>query len=513
MTGQDRAGQGPLSRRLGHTLAAVDHTPAVVGGRLAAAAVTFLFEGRPMTAREGDTVAAALIANGVQVFGRSSKYHRPRGYRCGRGHCSSCAMRVDGLPGVRTCVTPVRPGMTVEREHAWPGVGHDLLRAAELLSPLMPPGFYYRWFRHSPRLWGALERALAQVAGQGEMPSREAVERLAAARCERRAADVLVVGGGAAGMSAALAAAGAGAQVLLVQRGDRLGGGLADDVAAGSALAADLVARTAAAMRLEIVTGADAFAWYEEGTVAVARGTDLVLADPAAVVLATGAYDVGLPFPNWDLPGVMTATAARRLASRYGVLPGSRAVIVARDDHAYGVALQLLTAGLEVACVADYRETEDGRAGSVSGHPVADPQTLRELTARGVDLLTGLESVTARGFGRVRSVTLHPLGQPGRPPRRARSYACDTICCSAGVRPADDLAYQASCSGSVVLSATVTEASGGPERGAGLGAVSDAAAPAGPLLAGLVAGAVTAAEAVTQGEAAGKAAAERALRV
>jgi len=463
-----------------------------------------------MAAREGDTVAAALIANGVHVFGRSSKYHRPRGYRCGRGHCSSCAMRVDGLPGVRTCVTPVRAGMTVEREHAWPGADHDLMRAAELLSPLMPPGFYYRWLRRSPRLWGVFERGLAQVAGQGAMPSREAVERLGAARCERRPTDVLVVGGGAAGMSAALAAAGAGAHVLLVQRGDRLGGGLADDAPAGSALAADLVARTAAATRLEIVTGADAFAWYEEGTVAVERGTGLMLVDPAAVVLAGGAYDVGLPFPSWDLPGVMTATAARRSASRYGVLPGSRAVVVTRDDHAYGVALQLLTAGLDVACVADYRETEEGRAGSASGHPVGDRQALRELTARGVDLLTGLGSVTAHGIDRVRSVTLRPAD---RSRRRARTYACDTVCCSAGVRPADDLAYQASCSGSVVLSAAVAEASGGSERGAGPGAASDAAAPAGPLLAGLVAGAVTAAEAVTQGEAAGKAAAERALRV
>ena len=120
--------------------------------------LSFLFEGKPMTARKGDTVASALFRNGVRVFGRSSKYHRPRGYRCGMGHCSACAMRVDGLPGVRTCVTPVREGMTVAREHAWPGARGDALRVAEALSPLMPPGFYYRWFRRSPRLWGAFER-------------------------------------------------------------------------------------------------------------------------------------------------------------------------------------------------------------------------------------------------------------------------------------------------------------------------------------------------------------------
>jgi sarcosine oxidase subunit alpha len=480
----------------------------------AGAELTFLFEGRPVTAREGDTVAAALIANGVHVFGRSSKYHRPRGYRCGRGHCSSCAMRVDGLPGVRTCVTPVRAGMTVEREHAWPSAHRDVLRAAELLSPVMPPGFYYRWFRRSPRLWGAFERGLAQVAGQGAMPSREAIERLVAARCERRTTDVLVVGGGAAGMSAALAAAGAGVDVLLVQRGDRLGGGLADDGPAGSALAADLAARTMAAARIETVAGGDAFAWYEEGTIAVERATGLLLVDAAAVVLATGAYDAGLPFPNWDLPGVMTATAARRLLSRYGVLPGSRTVVVTRDDHAYGVALQLVEQGMDVACVADYREMgERGIAAErTSSHPVADREILAELAAGGVDLLTGLGSVTAHGIDRVRSVTLRPADRPGAAPRRARTYECDTVCYSAGARPADDLAYQASCAGSVVLSAADPEASGGTDRGASLVAVSDAPAPAGPLLAGLITGDVTAAQAIAQGEAAGTAAAERARR-
>ena len=479
----------------------------------AGAKLTFLFEGRPVTAHEGDTVAAALLRSGVHVFGRSSKYHRPRGYRCGRGHCSSCAMRVDGLPGVRTCVTPVRAGMTVEREHAWPSADRDVLRAAELLSPLMPPGFYYRWFRRSPRLWGAFERGLAQVAGQGAMPSREAVQRLVAARCERCATDVLVVGGGAAGMSAALAAAGAGADVLLVQRGDRLGGGLADDGPAGSALAADLAARTTAAARIETVAG-DAFAWYEEGTIAVERATGLLLVDAAGVVLATGAYDAGLPFPNWDLPGVMTATAARRLLSRYGVLPGSRAVVVTRDDHAYRVALRLVEQGMDVACVADYRETgERGIAAEhTSSHPVADRAILAELAGCGVDLLTGLGSVSAHGIDRVRSVMLRPADRPGAAPRRARTYECDTVCYSAGARPADDLAYQAVCAGSVVLSAAHPEASAGTDRGASLVAASDVPAPAGPLLAGLIAGDVTAAQAIAQGEAAGRAAAERAHR-
>jgi sarcosine oxidase subunit alpha len=464
--------------------------------------VRFLFEGRPLTAREGDTVAAALIRSGVHVFGRSSKYHRPRGYRCGRGHCSSCAMRVDGLPGVRTCVTLVCAGMTVEREHAWPSADHDLLRAADALSPLMPPGFYYHRFRRSPRVWGAVERGLAHAAAQGGMPSIEAVERLAAARCERRATDVLVVGGGAAGMSAALAAAAAGARVLLVHRGDRLGGGLADDVPAGSGIATDLGARVTAEAAIEVLTGSDAFAWYEEGTIAVGRHPDLLLVDAAAVVLATGGYDAGLPFPNWDLPGVMTVTAARRLVDRHGVLPGSRAVLVTGDDHAYTLAARLVAQGVDVACIADVRGG-DASDPKPAGHPVADRQVLDELAGHGVDLLTGLGSVSARGIDGVRSVTLRPAERPGNTPPAPRTYDCDTVCYSAGARPADDLAYQARCAGSLVLAGPRDLAADGVGSGEG-----DAGATSlGPWTAGLAAGVSSPAAVMAQGEAAGEAAA------
>ncbi len=178
---------------------------------------------------------------------------------------------------------------------------------------------------------------------------------------------MLVVGGGAAGMSAALAAAGAGARVLLVHRGDRLGGGLADDVPASSAIASGLAARVAAEAAIDVLTGSDAIAWYEEGTIAVDRHPDLLLVEANAVVLATGGYDAGLPFPDWDLPGVMTVSAARRLVNRYGVLPGSRVVFVTGDDHAYAVAARLVALGAEVACVADLRGGDGDGEGNGEG--------------------------------------------------------------------------------------------------------------------------------------------------
>ena len=414
--------------------------------------ITFSFEGRSLCATEGQTVAAALIANGISVFGRSSKYHRPRGYRCGRGYCSCCSMRVDGLPGVRTCMTAVTPGMEVEREHCWRTADHDVLRASEFLSPLMPPGFYYRWFRRSPRLWGAFERCLARVAGQGKMPSAEAAQRVGEARCRRRDdVDVLVVGGGIAGMSAALAAADEGANVLLLQRSDRLGGGLADvrrplplddPSTAGIGGSVDDISRFVAAVMssnsISVLTSAEAIGWYEEGTVAIDTHPHLLLVDPATVVLATGAYELAVPFPNCDLPGVMLASGAQRLLGRHGVWAGTRVAFVADDDSAYCVALQFADAGVEVTCVADSR-----RVANVSDNVKAG------LRTRGVKTIMGAHEFRAHGVRHVSALSL-------RTSQNARiHYGCDVVCIAGGFSPADELLYHRLSCGGVTLSLPV----------------------------------------------------------
>jgi len=329
------------------------------------------------------------------------------------------------------------------------------------------------------------------------MPSPEAIERLGLAHCERRQGpDVLVVGGGVAGMSAALAAADAGCGVLLVEQDDRLGGRLAEATSfagtgAGQATSgyapprnADLVGELAALAlaheHVEVLTGAAAVGWYDEGIVAIDRQPDLLLVSPAAVVLATGGYDRGLPFAGWDLPGVMLAAGAERLLRRYGLRAGSRAVVVTTNDLGYHLAGQLSSAGVEIACVADTRPRQ-----AIVG------ELLDEAARTGTPVLTGASSARAHGFNRVSALSLRLDDPEGR----LVKYACDLVCLSAGTRPADDLAYQALSRGSIVLS--VDEAVGGV---------------AGPWLAGLVAGAQTLEHAVDQGRTAGAAAATQAGR-
>ena len=436
--------------------------------------IRFLFEGRLLTAREGETIAAALTRHGVRIFGRSSKYHRPRGYRCGRGDCGACAMRVDGLPGVRTCVTKVRSGMVVEREHAWPNADRDVLRVAELFSPLMPPGFYYRWFRRSPRLWHLFERFLAHLAGQGGMPSRQAAERLLSARCVRRTVDVLVVGGGIAGMTAACAAAETGASVLLVERDDELGGRLRDR--AGRDSVEDFISAVVNHPSVEVLTEAEVLGWYEEGTLAVHISPDLLLVNPSQVVLATGGYDRGLPFPNWDISGVAFTSGILRLLSRYSVCLGMRAAIVTDSDVGYEDALRLLAAGIDLACVADTRVPDAVRSPLAGG-----------VEARGVPVLTNVKSLRAEGFNGVSGLAVLHGGTRS-------TFECDLVCVSSGCLPADELAFQALARGSFVLSA-----SGSPERRGD--------ASPGVHLAGLLAGALTVTSAVRQAEQVGRLAA------
>ena len=465
--------------------------------------VRFFFEGRPLGARAGDTVAAALTRNGVRVFGRSSKFHRPRGLRCGNGTCSCCAMRVDGLPGVRTCVTPVREDMVVEREHAWPSADLDLLRAAELGAPLLHAGFYYRRLRRSPRLWALSERLLARAAGQGDLPASDAAARCAEARCETRSdVDVLVVGGGVAGMSAGLAAAATGARTLLVERHAVLGGALAAEAAprpeasasvglSGPARGLDvtrvLADRARAQAGLTVACGAEVVAWYEEGTVALVEGADLTLVRPRAVVLASGGHERVPPFVNGDLPGVMSGAAAQRLLHVSGVRPGRTAVVLADGERGHEVAAQLAAAGIHVVCVADRRPRNH-----------VPEAGLRAAKDRGIRVLCDVRIVRAHGLNAVRAVSLG-VAAGGAAAERPVRVACDLVCVCLGAAPADELARQALGAGRYAVSGAAGRPGGGDS-------------PAGPggaalLVAGAAASVWSPAAAIAGGSAAGSAAA------
>ena len=390
--------------------------------------VRFEFDGKRVEAYEGDTIGSALHASGRRTISRSFKYHRPRGLLCCAGHCPNCLVEVDGWPGVRACTEPVRPGMDVRHMNASPSLQFDAMRATDLVgSRLTPPGFYYKTFIRPRRLWPLYERVLRHAAGLGKLPKKQA-EREWHTEYRRRHADVLVIGGGIAGMAAALQAAELGADVVLVDDGPELGGSVLAGDMAGEAK--ELAARVAGA-GVEILAPAAALGWFD-GLVPVWCGSTLHQIRAGAHITATGSIEQPLMFEGNDLPGVMLCSGAERLASLYGVRPGKRAVIATTTDRGLESALALHDAGVAVAGVADARP-----AG-------ADEELAARLEREGIPLLRGTVVVRAFGRKKVKGAVVATLGGDGQPDAGTdRGIDCDLVAVSGGSVPSGSLLLQA----------------------------------------------------------------------
>ena len=406
------------------------------------APVSFEFDGRTVDAYQGDTVASALSAAGVSVFSRGFKYHRPRGLLCSAGRCPNCLVTVDDVPNVRACTEQVRPGMKVSHQNAWPSLQRDFLSVLDSFHWLMPVGFYYKALHRPKWLWRFSQKIIRRVAGLGKIDIDAVPETHY--HHQNLHADVAVIGGGPAGMSAALAAGEQGAVVVLVDDQPSLGGSLRYDQrqysgitgfedGAGAEIGQQLAERVSAAGTIEALSGAYAFGLYQDRLLAILQGDCLIKLRAARVVVATGSYEVPLIFEQNDLPGVMLATGAQRLISLYGVRPGSIAVVATSDDQGYYAAKDLLDAGVRVAAVVDLR----------SSHTLG-LEIIDSLRAGNVELLTGHAVVKAEGKSRVNAAVVSPLAD-GRPAGAQRRLACDLLCMSGGFRPADPLLHQSGC--------------------------------------------------------------------
>ncbi|HEY2259201.1 MAG TPA: 2Fe-2S iron-sulfur cluster-binding protein, partial [Solirubrobacteraceae bacterium] len=223
--------------------------------------LSFTFDGKRVEAYEGDTIGSALYAAGQRTFSRSFKYHRRRGLMCCAGQCPNCIVAVDGAPGARACVEPAREGLRVEHLNALPSLEHDAMRATDILGgPFTPPGFYYKTFIRPRRFWPLYEKLLRNAAGLGKL-RHEQPEREWRTEYRRRHADVLVIGGGIAGLQAAIAAAELGADTVLADEGPEPGGQQLIDPAAAPAIS-ELVQRARAA-GVEILTRAAALGYFD----------------------------------------------------------------------------------------------------------------------------------------------------------------------------------------------------------------------------------------------------------
>ena len=419
------------------------------GGRVnRARTLDFTFNGRKYTGFQGDTLASALLANGVRLVGRSFKYHRPRGI-LGSGVEEPNALVQLGtgaqtLPNYVATQIELYDGLEAASVNCWPSVGFDLHAVYGLISRFLPPGFYYKTFMWPRSLWPFYERRLRWAAGLGIAPTEPDTDRYDKmhAHC-----DVLVVGAGPAGIAAALEAGRTGARVIVVDEQQELGGSLlASRQRVGDAPAEEWLESALADLRgmdeVRLLPRSTAFGYYDHNFVALLeRLTDhlgptrgyaprqrIWRVRARKVVLATGAIERPLVFRNNDRPGVMLASAVSTYVNRYGVAPGHRVVVFTNNDSAYHTALDLVDAEVDVRAVVDVR-----------------PETHSKLTSmvggRGVEVLPGHVLVDVRGSRGVKAVEVRRI-DGGSVCGGSRLLECDLVATSGGWNPTLNLHSQ-----------------------------------------------------------------------
>ena len=394
----------------------------------------FRFNGKDYEGHPGDTLASALMANGVRLVGRSFKYHRPRGIVSAGAEEPNAIVQLDGdddEPNARATTLPLREGLSARSVNCWPRVGFDVGAINDRLSPLFPAGFYYKTFMGLPGGWNFYGRFVRRMAGLGTAP-RDAGRHAYEKRFHH--CDVLVAGAGPAGLQAALAAARSGARVMIADDGPAPGGALLDRlVEVDRRPAAEWAANVAAELdalpnvvRLERATVAG---YYDHNFLTVVELSPaqsriderLWKVRARRVVLATGAAERPLVFADNDRPGVMLPSAAVAYVRRYAVRPGSRAVAVTNNNSTYRTVLELVEAGVEVPVLADIRTQPLGPSGPL----------VAELAARGVEVRRGHAVVGVDGRREVKGAFVAPTGRPGE----GRRVTCDLVLGSGGWSP------------------------------------------------------------------------------
>ena len=416
----------------------------------------FSFDGRRHEGFAGDTLAAALLADGVRLVGRSFKYHRPRGVlTAGPEEPNALVELRSGArrePNTRATVVELYDGLEAQSQNRWPSLRFDLLALNGLFSPLLGAGFYYKTFMWPAAFWEKVyEPLIRRAAGLGSLstaPDPDHYEK-ATAFC-----DLLVVGSGPAGLMAALVAARSGARVILAEQDCLFGGRcLSERIVLGDGSAhrwvQSVVAELAATPGVRLLPRTTVVGTYDHGAyTAVERVNDHVAAPPPfeprqrlwrivakRAVLAAGALERPLVFGDNDLPGVMLASAVSTYINRYAVRPGERAVLYADNDHAWATVADLRAAGAEIVAIVDPRP--DARARSRRRARCAAADRRRTACTRWSN------SAGRRGRGRRRSCTpprLRSARHVGRLGAHLASHLAPRCQAALGCRALDVLA-------------------------------------------------------------------------
>ena len=397
--------------------------------------IEFSFEGQRYSGFAGDTISSALHAAGVRAMGRSFKYHRLRGILSMANHDVNTMMQIGDKLNLRADVTPLENGMSAMAINTRGGLRADRMAIMDKLSAFLPVGFYYKAFHTPKSFFPKWERTIRSTSGLGEIkfdaPRIKTPKRY-------DFCDVLIVGAGPSGLSAAIAAADADAQVVVVDENAHPGGSLTYQRGVDSHVddaLEELLGAVHLRPNVRVMLATEAAGYYGDHWVPLVDKHKITKMRARAVIVAAGAFEQPAVFRNNDLLGIMLGSAAQRLIYRYGVKPFDSVVILAANTEGYRAALDFHRHGIAVAALVDLRargETSEFAA---------------RVQKAGIKLLTGFciyEAIANRTKDRIQAVMLCPISSNGEPQIHAvQTIACDGVAMSVGFTPALNLPYQA----------------------------------------------------------------------
>jgi sarcosine oxidase subunit alpha len=401
----------------------------------------FTFNNRSYNGFQGDTLASALLANGVSLTARSWKYHRPRGILAAGAEEPNTLVQLNSgnqsIPNAKATEVALVDGLIASSVNASPRVEFDVRSVNSWFSRLLPAGFYYKTFMASQSAWHFFEKHIRAAGGLGQSPTQNDPDKY-----DKRYwhCDVMIAGAGIAGICAALAAGRAGARVILADEQVQLGGWLLSsdeliDRQPATVWLERVVSELSALPNVTVLTNATVFGYHDHNMLTINhRRADhlplnerpkfrerLIRVRAKRVVLATGAHERPLVFANNDLPGVMLANAVSTYIRRYGIRPAQKAIVFTNNDAAYDAALALHAIGVDVQII-DARSQPSG--------------TLTERArAAGIKVAPSNVVIEATGWHRLRQITIQPISETGQLIRSAHSVDCDLLVVSGGYSP------------------------------------------------------------------------------
>ena len=407
--------------------------------------ISFTFNGQKLNGYKGDTLASALIANGIHLTSRSFKYHRPRGIFSSGAEEPNAYLQIKAdkfeEPNVAAPLIEIFNGLEVKSSNCWPSVNFDLGAINNILSPIFIAGFYYKTFMHPRRMWPFYEKLIRKMAGVGTIPLENDPEKYEEHNAH---VDLLIVGGGPSGLMAALAASRNGLKVLLADSNKDLGGMLLsdNDQEIEGKSSKDWISHTLNELnensKVRILNRTSIFGYYDHNFLLGLEkcndhlpikkrhgcGQRLWQIRAKQVVIATGAHERSLVFANNDRPGIMLASAARTYVNKFAARPGKNSVIFTNNDSAYYAADDLLKKGVNIIAIVDTRKEKATIADS--------------LSKKGVEIINSSAVVDVKGSKHVTGVMIskfEPNIDKLNSNEKIRNIDCDLLCVSGGWNP------------------------------------------------------------------------------